>query len=93
GEPAPYTASLPTLPTLPTGNLALPGSILRAVPPAERATAVSPSPDPDDQQPAAPDRMDPHGDDRAAAGGPEEQDPGSIADDEPGTGKQGGQDA
>ncbi|GAA1362799.1 two-component system sensor histidine kinase MtrB [Arthrobacter rhombi] len=43
-ETSPHTASLPTLPS---GGFALPGSILRAVPPAERATLAHPGVDGD----------------------------------------------
>lgn len=43
-ETSPHTASLPTLPS---GGFALPGSILRAVPPAERATIAHPEVDGD----------------------------------------------
>lgn len=75
GESAPYTASLPTLPT---GSLALPGSILRAVPPSERATAEAPAP------------MGGQDEGRGSPTSPEDNDPDSIADDEPGTEKQGG---
>lgn len=82
GESAPYTASLPTLPT---GNLALPGSILRAVPPSERATAEAPAPDP-----VAPAPVGRQAAGRGSPKSPEANDPDSIADDEPGTGKQGG---